>query len=151
MSDAPHSRRAAQRAATRFTSPWTAACQALAVVALLPLSAQTAHAQGCSPRCISTSSVVHAAGVPPDFMAAASRLRFQGDTLAAGDAAVVADMARAIKALPPRAVLSLDTAADPGLNAATSSKQAKARALALQKALLGAGVAAAQIKVNAGR
>lgn len=137
--------------ATRATRPGPQAWRALAVSSLLLLGLQAAMAQGCLPRCISSSSVVHAAGVPPDFLAAAKRLRFQGDTLAPADAAVVTDMARALKALPPRAVLSMKTAADAGLAAPAARKQATARAQALKTALVAAGVAADRLNVSGRR
>ena len=89
----------------------------------------------CKPDCAIADSVVHAAGVPPALRTALQRLEFNGTGLAAGDAAVVTDIVRALAALPAGAQVALSTRADPGLTGSTATRQAQARAQALEKAV----------------
>ena len=99
--------------------------------------------------CLSPSSVVHAAGVPPDLVQAAAGLDFDGNRLASAAAPALQRLAAEIQRLPVRAVLTLQVAADQGLPAGAARSQAAARVKALQLALTNAGVPAGQIKINA--
>ena len=99
----------------------------------------------CKPNCAVASSVVHAAGVPPGLRLALQRLEFNGSALAAGDAAVVKDIVRALAGLPASVQVSLSTRADAGLTGTAAARQAQARAQALELAVR-AGLKAAGAK-----
>lgn len=127
-----------------FQRRWPLVATACAVAAVLATLPPTAWAR-CKPDCASTASVVHAAGVPSDLRLALQRLEFNGSGLAAGDAAVVSDIVRALAALPAGTQVALTTRADSGLAGAAATRQAQARARALEKAVR-AGLKAAGAK-----
>ncbi len=110
----------------------------------------------CKPTCAIAASVVHAAGVPPGLRQALQKLEFNGTGLAAGDAAVVQDIVRALAAMPAGTQVTLSTRADPGLTGSAATRQAQARAQALSQAVR-AGLKTAGVKegvlkgVNAGK
>ena len=107
-----------------------------------------ARAATCPAACATAASVLHAAGVPPDLKAAAARLRFDGNGMAASDAAVVQAMAAAFKGLPPNAVVALKVAADAVLQGSAARQQVAARQRALRQALQAAGVSGSQFKLG---
>jgi len=109
-----------------------AAAVALAVALAAPHAAAQAK---CKPDCAIAASVVHAAGVPLALRQALQRLEFNGTGLAAGDAAVVQDIVRTLAALPAGTQVALSTRADAGLTGSTATRQAQARAQALEQAV----------------
>jgi hypothetical protein len=119
----------------------------LLVGLLLAAAAQGAAAAGCKPACAVASSVVHAAGVPPDLGRALQQLEFKGTALAPGDAAAVKDIVRSLAALPAGAQMSLAVHADSALKGAAATRQAQARAQALDQAVR-AGLKAAGAKAG---
>ena len=124
----------------------------LVMIALLGLAFSAAvapaRAATCPAVCATAASVLHAAGVPPDLKAAAARLRFDGNGMAASDAAAVQAMAAALKGLPPKAVVALKVAADSVLQGSAARQQVAARQRALRQALQAAGVNGSRFKVG---
>lgn len=114
-----------------------------AAVAVAPARAAT-----CPAVCATAASVLHAAGVPPKLKAAAARLRFDGNGMAASDAAAVQAMAAAFKGLPPKAVVALKVAADSVLQGSAARQQVAARQRALRQALQAAGVSGSRFKLG---
>ncbi len=101
--------------------------------------------------CVSAlSTVKNAAGVDPklraDWGRAVRGLHFEGEALVAG--APVAEVAAPFVG-SERGPLRLAVRADKGLSKAAAGTQAQARAAALRKALLAAGVPASRVKVSA--
>ena len=107
-----------------------------------------AYAAKCPEDCATAASVLHAAGVPPELKLAAARLRFDGNGMAAGDAAAVQAMAAAFKGLPAKAVVNLKVAADSVLQGSAARRQVAARQRALKQALQAAGVSGSRFKVG---
>ena len=107
-----------------------------------------AHAASCPSVCASAASVLHAAGVPPELKLAAAQLRFDGNGMAAGDAAAVQAMAAALKGLPAKAVVNFKVAADSVLQGSAARQQVAARQRALKQALQAAGVGGSRFKVG---
>lgn len=99
----------------------------------------------CKPDCAVADSVVHAAGVPPALRQALQSLEFNGTGLAAGDAAAVQDIVRALAALPAGSQVALSARGDPGLAGSSATRQARARAKALEQAVR-AGLKSAGVK-----
>lgn len=105
---------------------------------------------GCKPGCAVAASVVHAAGVPVGLARALQQLDFNGAGLAASDAAVVKNIVASLATLPAGAQMSLAVRADSGLTGSAATRQAQARAQALDQAvragLKGAGAKAGVLK-----
>lgn len=105
----------------------------------------------CPGQCVSASSIVHAAGVPPGVQQALEKISFEGTRLADASKDALAQLATEAKALPAKAVVKVSVAADSGLSAADARKQAAARIKALGAGLKQAGVPAKQFKLSAAR
>lgn len=118
-----------------------------ALLAATPLQAAAAAAN-CPGHCVSASSIVHAAGVPPGIQQALEKISFNGTKVADGAKDALAQLATEAKALPPKAVVTLSVAADKDLAAAAAKRQASARAASLGSALKQAGLSTRQFKVS---
>jgi hypothetical protein len=105
----------------------------------------------CPGHCVSLSSIVHAAGVPPGVQQALDKISFDGTKLADGSKDVLAQLATEARSLPAKAVVKLSVAADSGLDPAAARRQASARAKSLSTGLKQAGLSAKQFKVSAAR
>lgn len=121
-----------------------------ALLAAAPLQAAQAVAN-CPGHCVSASSIVHAAGIPPGVQQALDKITFDGTKLADGSKDVLAQLATEAKALPAKAVVKLSVAADSGLDPAAARRQATARAKSLSSGLKQAGLSTKQFKVSAAR
>lgn len=128
----------------RRPMPFARACLLAAALAGL---APTASWATCTPNCISSWSVVHAAG-GEGFEQAIAKIEFEGNALAAGSEAAIGEVARLMKALGPKAVLKLRVSAD-GQSGAPARALVRARATALKQAFVKAGLPAHQLAVRA--
>ena len=137
----PHSKTRTNAAVRRLTG---LAAAALLCALAAPIAAQAAGT--CPPKCASVSSVVHAAGVPPDVAQAVEGLVFDGPALKDADSAVK-PLATGMLAMPAKAVVKLKVGADGSLSGAAAKRQAGARAAALRAALKKAGVPARRFSV----
>lgn len=131
----------------RYPVLFTRACLLAAVLAGL---APAAGLAACPTPCVSNWGIVHAAGVPLDKVApAVQKIEFDGKTLTAASEVAIAEVAREVKALGPKAVLNLQISTD-GLTGAGARALLRARAAALKQAFAKAGLAPNQLVVKAG-
>ena len=123
----------------------------LLLVAALILVAQAGHAaqagaKVCPPNCVVADSVVNAAGVDPDmFTAIAFR---KGSVTPTVSASTLKAIVSAYKAEGAGRVMQLTVAADANLKGDAATRQASARATALQRKLTTAGIPAAKVTVT---
>ena len=121
------------------------------LVAALILVAQAGHAaqagaKVCPPNCVVVDSVVNAAGVDPDmFTAIAFR---KGSVTPTVSASTLKAIVSAYKAKGEGKLMQLTVAADANLKGDAATRQAVARATALQRQLTGAGIPAAKVSVT---
>ena len=120
-------------------------------VAVLILVAQAGHtaqagAKVCPPNCVVVDSVVNAAGVDPDmFTAIAFR---KGSVTPTVSVSILKAIVSAYKAKGAGRVMQLTVAADVTLTGEAATRQASARATALQRKLTTAGIPAAKVTVT---
>lgn len=122
-----------------------------AALSVAPPLLAAPSAANCPGHCVTASSIVHAAGVPPGVQQALEKVSFEGTRLADGSKDALAQLATEAKALPAKAVVKVSVAADSGLSAADAKKQAAARIKALGAGLKQAGVPAKQFKLSPAR
>ena len=120
-------------------------------VAVLILVAQAGHtaqagAKVCPPNCVVADSVVNAAGVDPDMFTAIAFLK--GSVTPTVSASTLKAIVSAYKAKGAGRVMQLTVAADVTLTGEAATRQASARATALQRKLTAAGIPAAKVTVT---
>lgn len=103
-------------------------------------------ARMCPPNCVTSVTVVGAAGVPDDVKNPLEGLSFQGTAVTAESAASLTRVASGMRA---GGVLRLTVVADTGLSARAASAQVAERTASLSAALKKAGLRADQFTINA--